>query len=76
MAKGSVHLRKDGRWEGRIVVGYDERGYSRQPSSQYPVHNGAHPSSPCAAFAISKSNPPTIPPFFRNTNFLLPSLMP
>ena len=26
---GSVHLRKDGRWEGRYVVGYDERGYPR-----------------------------------------------
>ena len=23
---GSLHLRKDGRWEGRIVVGYDEKG--------------------------------------------------
>ena len=26
---GSVHLRKDGRWEGRCVVGYDQRGYPR-----------------------------------------------
>ena len=24
---GSVHLRKDGRWEGRYVVEYDQRGY-------------------------------------------------
>ena len=24
--EGSVHLRKDGRWEGRVVVGYDEKG--------------------------------------------------
>ena len=24
---GSVHLRKDGRWEWRCVVGYDQRGY-------------------------------------------------
>ena len=24
--EGTVRLRKDGRWEGRIVVGYDERG--------------------------------------------------
>ena len=24
---GSVHLRKDGRWEGRFVVGGDERGF-------------------------------------------------
>ena len=23
--EGSVHLRKDGRWEGRVVVGYDEK---------------------------------------------------
>ena len=26
---GSVHLRKDGRWEGRIVVGRDQRGYPK-----------------------------------------------
>ena len=26
---GSVHLRKDGRWEGRLVVGYDDRGYPK-----------------------------------------------
>ena len=24
---GSVHLRKDGRWEGRVVVGYDDKGF-------------------------------------------------
>ncbi len=24
--EGSVHLRKDGRWEGRVVVGYDDAG--------------------------------------------------
>lgn len=24
--EGSVHLRKDGRWEGRCVIGYDEKG--------------------------------------------------
>ena len=23
---GSVHLRKDGRWEGRVVIGYDDNG--------------------------------------------------
>lgn len=23
---GTVRLRKDGRWEGRVVVGYDEKG--------------------------------------------------
>ena len=24
--QGTVRLRKDGRWEGRIVIGYDENG--------------------------------------------------
>ena len=24
--EGTVRLRKDGRWEGRVVVGYDEAG--------------------------------------------------
>ena len=24
--EGSVHLRKDGRWEGRCVVGYNDKG--------------------------------------------------
>jgi hypothetical protein len=23
---GSVHLRADGRWEGRAVIGYDDKG--------------------------------------------------
>lgn len=23
---GSIHLRKDSRWEGRYVVGYDDKG--------------------------------------------------
>ena len=27
--EGSVHLRKDGRWEGRYVIGYDDRGYPK-----------------------------------------------
>ena len=26
---GGVSLRKDGRWEGRCVVGYDEKGLPR-----------------------------------------------
>lgn len=26
---GSVYLRKDGRWEGRFVVGYDDKGYPK-----------------------------------------------
>lgn len=26
---GTVRLRKDGRWEGRVVIGYDDRGYPK-----------------------------------------------
>ena len=26
---GSVHLRKDGRWEGRVVIGYDDRHWPK-----------------------------------------------
>ena len=26
---GIVHLRKDGRWEGRVVIGYDDNGYPK-----------------------------------------------
>ena len=29
---GSVFLRKDGRWEGRLVVGYKENGYAKTKS--------------------------------------------
>ena len=24
--EGTLRLRKDGRWEGRVVIGYDEKG--------------------------------------------------
>ena len=27
---GSVFQRKDGRWEGRLVVGYKENGYAKE----------------------------------------------
>ena len=27
--EGSIHLRKDGRWEGRYVVGHDDKGYPK-----------------------------------------------
>ena len=30
--EGTVRLRKDGRWEGRIVVGYDDRGLPKTKS--------------------------------------------
>ena len=26
---GTVRLRKDGRWEGRVVIGYDDHGYPK-----------------------------------------------
>ena len=26
---GTVRQRKDGRWEGRIVIGYDDNGYPK-----------------------------------------------
>lgn len=26
---GSVRQRKDGRWEGRVVIGYDDNGYPK-----------------------------------------------
>jgi len=27
--EGSIFLRKDGRWEGRVVVGYSDNGYPK-----------------------------------------------
>jgi len=27
--EGTVRLRKDGRWEGRVVIGYDDKGYPK-----------------------------------------------
>ena len=27
--EGTVRLRKDGRWEGRVVIGYDDQGYPK-----------------------------------------------
>lgn len=30
---GSVHLRKDGRWEGRLVIGYDENNWPKTKTS-------------------------------------------
>lgn len=34
---GSVFLRKDGRWEGRIVVGYKDNGYAKTKSVTAPT---------------------------------------
>ena len=31
--EGSVRRRKDGRWEGRVVIGYDEKGRPGQRTS-------------------------------------------
>ena len=30
---GSVRLRKDGRWEGRAVTGYDDKGLQKRKMS-------------------------------------------
>ncbi len=30
--EGTVHLRKDGRWEGRVVIGYDDKGNPKTKS--------------------------------------------
>ena len=34
---GSVFERKDGRWEGRLVVGYKENGYAKTKSVTAPT---------------------------------------
>ena len=31
---GSIHLRNDGRWEGRYLIGYDEKGL---PKTKEPL---------------------------------------
>ena len=33
--EGSVRQRNDGRWEGRVVIGYDEKG--RPPAQGRPL---------------------------------------
>ena len=38
--EGSVRQRKDGRWEGRVVIGYDEKGLPRTKTS-WPRRNGS-----------------------------------
>ena len=40
---GSVHLRKNGRWEGRYVIGRDEKGF---PITKYVL---AKTKAECAA---------------------------
>ena len=37
---GSVHLRKDGRWEGRVVIGYDDNGYPKTNTVLYQKGSG------------------------------------
>ena len=41
---GSLHLRKDGRWEGRYVVGYDEKGPSKDENVLAKTKGSARPS--------------------------------
>ena len=52
---GSVHLRKDGRWEGRCVVGYDQRGYPRTRNCLAKTKGGvpAEAESPVGAMPLS-----------------------
>ena len=38
--EGSIRQRKDGRWEGRVVVGYDEKACPGQKTS-WPRRNGS-----------------------------------
>ena len=40
---GSVFQRKDGRWEGRIVVGYKENGYA-QTKNVTAYHGNIRPN--------------------------------
>ena len=35
--EGTVRLRKDGRWEGRLIVGYDEEGHAQKKSVTAPT---------------------------------------
>ena len=37
---GSLHLRKDGRWEGRYVVGYDDKGLPITGLEEFDKHDG------------------------------------
>ena len=32
--EGSVRQRKDGRWEGRVVIGYDEKGLPKAKTTR------------------------------------------
>lgn len=36
---GTVRLRKDGRWEGRVVIGYDDSGYPQTKNVLLPRLN-------------------------------------
>ena len=31
--EGTVRLRKDGRWEGRVVIGYDDKGSEKRSNA-------------------------------------------
>ena len=32
---GTVRLRSDGRWEGRVVIGYDDSGLPKTKNTKY-----------------------------------------
>ena len=53
--KGTLRQRKDGRWEGRVVIGYDEKGLPKTKSVL------AHTKTECAeklAKLIEECGPP------------------
>ena len=40
--EGTIRLRKDGRWEGRVVVGYDEAGNPKTKKCTGKNQKGMH----------------------------------
>ncbi len=57
---GGISKRKDGRWEGRVVIGYDEKGLPKTKTSlQRPNSNAGKNLMHCG---VSYRNRPTKPP--------------
>ena len=42
--EGSIRQRKDGRWEGRIVIAYDEKGFPKVKSVLLKANGSANKS--------------------------------
>ena len=41
---GTIRERKDGRWEGRIIIGYDDNGKAKTKVSLHPLKPNAQKS--------------------------------